>query len=83
MEKQKWKKIEKRLLDNSFFLLEVFEKDNSVIFCFLFFFSVSRPKKKREREQLVWFNRKKTTKNGVVLCVDCVMMLLLEIEKKV
>lgn len=49
MEKQKWKKIEKRLLDNSFFLLEVFEKDNSVIFCFLFFLSVATEEEERKR----------------------------------
>ena len=63
MEKQKWKKIEKRLLDNSFFLLEVFEKDNSVIFCFLFF-SQCRDRRRREKENK-WFGliEKKKKKN--------------------
>lgn len=61
MEKQKWKKIEKRLLDNSFFL---FEKDNSVMF---FFFSCDQRRREKENK---WFGLIEKTKHDVVLrCV--------------
>lgn len=49
MEKHKLKKMEKRLLDNSFFLVEVFEKDNSVIFCSFFLCACDQSRREKER----------------------------------
>lgn len=51
MEKQKWKKMEKRLLENSLFLMEVFEKDNSVIVFVFFLFLLFVVAKAEERKR--------------------------------
>jgi hypothetical protein len=67
MEKQKLKKMVKILLENSLFLFEVFEKDNSLMFFLFLFVFVT---KQREIEEMVWFSRK------VALGMDFVMIFV-------
>jgi len=52
MEKQKLKKMEKRLLDNSFFLVGVFEKDSSVMFCSFFCVVVTKAEERKRENGL-------------------------------
>lgn len=50
MEKHEWNKIVKRLLENSLFLLEAFDKDNSLMFFLLLCVKVKAKEKLRK-----WF----------------------------